>query len=528
MLRGVNVWSASGRVEVVPGGHVIPSEESLRHAREQAQATEGRFRGAEWHGFRWTPPIARPPAMEPEHLNDAPLGQSFTLGLWALELGFEYGRDAPWFGQNNVWMLPKRWRMANAFEAKFKAGGFGQNLPPICRTSRHGNLIVFAGVRRALESVKIPGLDEAIQHALCRDSAIWNVGPGDPPWPPAKAGWMNPSSEGPHLTGVLGMAGGLSRAKSFLLHPFLQEMFAALGGSPNLADADVLATANSLAKRARGRPVFDLQLETERTALAALIAKAAQSVKAPKMHVALDHLRERWKAYRERYWAQRPHEVTGTEEDRREWNAREKRAIDDCLAEMRTARMLFQGYPWTCGACQHRNWTDFQALRSSLACDVCRTETDLPVGIPWYFRPNEFLIESLRSHSVLSLVWVLSALRDRTHWSFMYLGPTCFGSLQDYDNPDSEADLLAIVDGESILCEVKSAWRSLRGVHVEDFVHLAKRLRPDRAILAVMEEGKRLDGELRKAESDLEADGIKFELLTPVTYRVHDDPLLVG
>ncbi|MFU6384518.1 hypothetical protein ACM78Z_26660, partial [Pseudomonas aeruginosa] len=110
----------------------------------------------------------------------------------------------------------------------------------------------------------------------------------------------------------------------------------------------------------------------------------------------------------------------------------------------------------------------------------------------------------------------------------MYLGPTWFGSLQDYDNPDSEADLLAIVDGESILCEVKSAWRSLRGVHVEDFVRLAKRLRPDRAMLAVMEESTRLDKELSKARSDLEADGIKFELLTLATYRVHDDLFLVS
>lgn len=527
-LRGAKVWSVSGTGDVVPGGHVIPSEDSLRRACEETQAMEGRLRGAAWHGFRWKPPIARPSAMEPEHLNDAPPGQSFTLGLWALDLSFEYERDKPRFAQDNMWMLPKRWRMAAAFEAKFVTRGLGQSLPPMCRTGRHGNLAVFAGVNRALESVRVPSAYEAMQHALCRDSAIWNVGPSDPPWPSAKAGWMHPSSESPHLIGVLGMAGGLSRAKSLLLHPFLQEEFAALGGSPNLADADVLATANAIAKRARGRPVFDLLLESERTALAALVVKAAQSVKAPKMHVALDHLRERWNAYRERYWAQRPDEVAGTEEERREQNAREQRAIDDCLAEMRTARMLFQGYPWTCVACQHRNWTDFQALRSPLACDVCRTETNLPVGIPWYFRPNEFLIESLRSHSVLSLVWVLSALRDRAHWSFMYLGPTWFGSLQDYDNPDSEADLLAIVDGESILCEVKSAWRSLRGVHVEDFVRIAKRLRPDRAMLAVMEESTRLDKELNKARSDLEADGIKFELLTLATYRVHDDLFLVS
>ncbi|MBK7464651.1 MAG: hypothetical protein IPJ50_19405 [Betaproteobacteria bacterium] len=527
LLRDAKVWSASGPVEVVPGGHVIPSEDSLRHARERAQAMDGRHRGTEWHGFRWKPPVARPPVMEPEHLKDAPPGQSFTLGCWALDLSFEYERNKPRFTQDNVWMLPKRWRMAGAFEAKFATRGFGQNLPPMCRTSMHGNLVVFAGVDQALESIRVPSIDEAMQRALCCDSAIWRVDPGDPPWPSQKAQWVRPSSEDPHLTGILGMTGSLASARSLLLHPFLQEMFAALGGAPNLADADVRTTADSLAKRARGRPLFDLQLENERTALAALIVKAAQSVKAPKMHVALDYLRERWKAYRESYWAQRPDEMRrGTEEERKEWDAREQRAIDDCLAKMRFRRMLFQGYPWTCGSCRHRNWTDFQALSHSLKCDVCLTEKELPVGIPWHFRPNEFLIESLRSHSVLSLVWVLSALLDRAHSSFMYLGPTCLGYSQDYDNPDAEADLLAIVDGESILCEVKSAWRSLRTVHVEDFVGLAKRLRPDRAILAVMEEGKRLDDEIRNAEGALKADGIKFELLTPAAYRVDGDPFL--
>ncbi|RON09916.1 hypothetical protein BK659_08345 [Pseudomonas brassicacearum] len=110
----------------------------------------------------------------------------------------------------------------------------------------------------------------------------------------------------------------------------------------------------------------------------------------------------------------------------------------------------------------------------------------------------------------------------------MYLGPTCFGYSLDSRNSDVEADQLAIVDGESILCEVKSAWRSLRAAHIEDFVHLAKRLRPDRAILAVMEKGSRLDEEMRTAATALKADGIQFELLTLVSYSVEDDPYPLG
>ena len=68
---------------------------------------------------------------------------------------------------------------------------------------------------------------------------------------------------------------------------------------------------------------------------------------------------------------------------------------------------------------------------------------------------------------------------------------------EDYDKPDAEADLLAIVDGESIFCEVKSAWRSLRTVHLEDFVLIAQRRRPDLAIPAVMQDDKRFEEEIR-------------------------------
>lgn len=132
------------------------------------------------------------------------------------------------------------------------------------------------------------------------------------------------------------------------------------------------------------------------------------------------------------------------------------------------------------------------------------------------------------SYRILSLVWLLSALCDRARSSFLYLGPTCFGYSLDSRNSDVDADLLAIVNGESILCEVKSAWRSLRAAHIEDFVHLAKRLRPDGAILAVMEKGCRLDEEMRAAEADLKASGIQFELLTIANYCVEDDPYLLG
>ena len=167
----------------------------------------------------------------------------------------------------------------------------------------------------------------------------------------------------------------------------------------------------------------------------------------------------------------------------------EEASLDSSLVELRRGQMVFQGHQWTCRKCHHKNWLDLGSLGIELSCEVCRTRTQTPVDIGWLFRPNEFLIESLRDHSVLSLVWVLAALRFRVRRSLVFVGPTIFGFNDNTDRSDGEADLLALVDGEAILCEIKSSWRNLRNVHIQDFVAKAKRLRPDKGLVAVMEKG---------------------------------------
>lgn len=522
-LRKSKLWNPAS-VEVIPGGHARPSQDSLRHARESVQSSLGFGAEAGSREFRWTAPLARPPVIAPEHLQDAPPNQVFTLGEWAVDLGFEHDQDSPRMYRGNQWVLPKRWRMAGAFSSKFVTQSFSPRIKLSNRTSKRGSLTVFAGLKATLESVAVPTVAQAVRYAFCEDAAFRNLGSNEPPWPGRMAEWISPSNEAQHLVGVLGLTGGLSRASILLLHPFLQRVFADLGGTPNLADTDLNSTANALAKKVNKQPLFDIREERDRVALAALIVKAAQSIKAPRMHVGLESLRQNWNDYIEAYWLKHKNERANEDDT---WDERERNALDQALTEMRTRRMIFQGVPWKCDACQHRNWTDFQALQSTIACDVCSSQKELPVGFSWHFRPNEFLIESLRSHSVLSLVWILACLSRRARESFVYVGPTCFGFGNDYNKSDAEADLLAILDGEAVLCEIKSAWRSLRTADLANFLSLAKRLRPNRAILAVMEEGERLHDELEDMRKALNEVGIKFELLTPSQCEIDDAPYLL-
>ncbi|MFZ6758613.1 hypothetical protein ACO0K9_15525 [Undibacterium sp. Ji50W] len=514
-------------VEVVLGGHAIPSDSALRLARIAVHAFFGDANDPEGKEFHWDPPTATPPKELPVHLKDAPPNQVFTLGHWAVDLDFEHDLENSRYGKGNLWMLSKRWRLASAFRPHFDSRGFHLDLFSTTRTSRYGALAVFPSLTAVLESITVPNIDNAINHALCSDSAPRQLFQNDPVWPERKVQWMRPSNEAQYLIGVLGLTGGLTRACELLLHPFLTKLLADFGGTPNIADSDLVKTMNWLQKRATRFPLFDVSNESERGALAQLLTLTAKSMKNPKVFISLNAIKNRWKDYCEASIAERSNSIGVIEVSEDEETLEQDRTgITSILGEMRLRRMLFQGYPWKCDTCQHRNWTDFTALKAMLPCDVCSTEKELPVEIPWNFRANEFLIESLRAHSVLSLVWLLDYLRNSAKKSFLYLGPVSFGYDDVYDTSDREADLLAIVDGQTVLCEVKSAWRSLRKIDLTSFIELSLRLRPDCAILAIMEnlKDKKLDDDIENVKRQLSKESIKFELLTTDKHIVDGQP----
>ena len=139
----------------------------------------------------------------------------------------------------------------------------------------------------------------------------------------------------------------------------------------------------------------------------------------------MKNFKNSWKAYRTEYWAAHP---KPSEPDADvDWDKHEEESLDACLIELRRRQMMFQGHRWTCRKCHHRNWVDFGALSSVLSCEVCKQSTQAPVNIQWLFRPNEFLIESLRDRSMLSLIWMLSALCWRSRRSLIFVEPTRLG-----------------------------------------------------------------------------------------------------
>lgn len=525
ILRTFVPW-AEITTETVNLSSVVPAASALDLAVRTAGYSESAVGRHDWSRFTWTEDKAKPPIEIPLHLKDAPARQFFTSGYWSVDLVFEYDGLELRMGGDNQWSIPKQWRFASAFEISSK----NADARPVVldsRRNRSGNLTVAVCGDHPIETIKIPSAEEAIRTAFVRDGqyAMRLEEARKIVIPPNKVAYLQPSNEARYFAGVLGMAGSLTQAISYLLHPFLRDMFARLGGAPSLDAHKVQPTVDRLRKRAPLNPTFNIRDETERLALGTMIVKAARDLKRPTGFVSLKELKIDWARYLIEYWKGRDYSHLTAEEIKQE-EEYEANSLQSSLIGLRKRKFLFQGHRWTCPECHHRNWIDLADLSPQLRCEVCNHQKQAPVEIDWLFRPNEFLIESLGEHSTLSLVWTLETLRDRARYSFIYVGPTAFYFGRDSLNIDAEADLLAIIDGRSFICEVKSSWSTLRRSDITNFVSLAIRLRPDVAVLSIMERSTSWPSDLTRARDELEGEGIKFELLMPDANRFNDAPYL--
>jgi hypothetical protein len=169
LVLSTRPWSPLTTEAVTGLGDFLPPSDALRTAKESNRFGTGLFARPAWTRFAWTPPTARPPAIAPDHLSDAPVRQVFIEGYWGTDFVFEYDGPGPRFGDNR-WLLPRRWRLAGACRSSL-VDEPQHAVPPCARRSRDGSLAIFVSADHPVEAITVPTAYEAIQYALARDGA---------------------------------------------------------------------------------------------------------------------------------------------------------------------------------------------------------------------------------------------------------------------------------------------------------------------------------------------------------------------
>ncbi|NKB55964.1 MAG: hypothetical protein GKS00_06480 [Alphaproteobacteria bacterium] len=462
-------------------------------------------RSTEWKEFSVKDTSIRPPVARPVHIQELQGASRAGVGAWALDLDIARQNNLTRFANiQHMWRFPRRLRMHGAFRGTYD--GPANSMPRSMRSSREGLLVLFHGIGENMPTITLPDDDTAFREALAR-GRDWppasRMDQGDPP--SGAYCWSRPSDKGRYLIGTLRLFGGLQEAGTFLLHSYWKHIFNELGAAVGGARHENIK--RTLKDRLRQS---EIDSEDDWDRLTRVVANEAHRARIPLRTLTFDDLKKRHGPFME---AER--KALEEREDSDEWIAHAKESLPQSVQSLCAQSILYQGYEWRCRTCYHLNWNPIGSLKPQTMCEVCGTSQIASVDKSWDFRLNEFLLEALKEHGLLALVWALNRFERRAKETFFFLGPhDLFVEYPRGDSvlPDNEADLICVVDTKVHLCEVKS---SRRGIQISALINVAKRIRPDFVTLAVMEpDSRRLTATFSRLKEALIGTGIEAELMT--------------
>jgi hypothetical protein len=492
----------------------IPTTEELEHSdftmadsyhpRASSLWSETTFQDRD---IRITPPA-------PDHLRFAPAAlQNPYHGTWAVDLQIE--REVNYSQLHNVqqkWNLPRRLRMTAAFVKGYEIqSSFGQFMIP--RVSKGGLLTLFANSGSKFPIVRQPEDELAFRTAFLEghDWYPFRRGPREQS-PTQLCKGISRSENGRYVWGVLQMFPSLNEANGVLLHQFWREQFSKLGASSAASDARLEVVERTLVKRFRNN-VLDIRDRDELKRITKIVLQEAEHYRTFIPSLSWAELESAFRDFQDRQWRAQPAEY-GVDEA--EWRRLELSRFTDNVRELCQRDILHQGFENKCTKCLHRSWIAIDGVKREIRCEVCGTAEAAPVNRPWEFRLNEFVREALRKHGVLPIFWALSRLRNLREESFFFEGPLdiFFDQLPwEADGPDTDLDLVCVLDGRVSICEVKQSARQLR--KARDFSTTIRRLRPDVGVIAVMEpETPEIRQSFNQFAQELRDSGIEASLLT--------------
>jgi hypothetical protein len=492
----------------------LPMREDLELARREGSAL---MFSPQWREFSWTGKVAHPPETEPRHILRTTGPSSLLAGCWAADLDMEMPENLSQYSNvQHTWLFSRRLRMANAFKCRFHDTSRSY-IPLPKRINIAGLLSVFPGRGYELLSIEMPTNREAFVEALIADGMNEAVR-GDTSYPAPPLATYRPSDKGRYLRGLLGLCGGLAETASFLLHGFWNEQLEHWGATTNAREADLARIEARLRKGWRDGVEGT---EQDFARLSKVVAAEARNIQLPKNSIVFSEFDLRWGEHRAKFWATNDPPEKSPEEEA-EWEEYERGTLENALQRLAVRDVVFQGFTAHCRNCHHRTWVPVSAIAKETICAVCAHREPVPVKIDWEFRLNEFVRDALKQHGLQSVIWCLANLRGKSRSSFYFEGQSDLwfrGSDLDAKR-DAEFDLLAVADGVSYLCEVKSQKELLKPDEQRSLLDLASRIRPNVVIVAVMDAFKNKSALRAKLEPALRAMDVELEL-----WGIEDRPL---
>jgi hypothetical protein len=424
-----------------------------------------------------------------------------TGGVWAVDLCIERAEDhCPFSNMRDVWKWPRRLRLEQAIQfANYASSHVSPILPPRIRPTECGDLTVWDCVSWSRPTLHLPRDYQAF--ALAVEQWI----PGSPEQRkaietsgPRRRFETTVSDKGRDLLGVFQFFQSLPEALAFLTDDFWRTVIEHL--SPE-EPANNKKNIQILAQMIRNTVQEDGQdaVDPDRLAKRAL-ALAARSLASRDKPATFETFLT---------WAQQ-----AISQDRRD---DAKRRMTTSVTYLRDRGFLWQGYGWRCSFCQHRNWAPLDRLSPVLTCEICQKPESSPVSGGLHFRLNPFVQHAFSSTSAQGpVIWCLDELAGRAIQSFAFT-PSLDLYRPRQESPETDIDLLAAVDGQIYVVEVKTSFAGVETRVFEQLKLVAQGLKPDVVMLAVMdrETNDKKIGETSKELGDtLAASNVRFELLT--------------
>lgn len=158
-----------------------------------------------------------------------------------------------------------------------------------------------------------------------------------------------------------------------------------------------------------------------------------------------------------------------------------KRLLSD-LVEM---KIILMGINTRCVHCGMPSWHHLNEIKHKMTCQNCSEDIQIRAEEKWRYKLNSLIQLGLNYQGLIPEILVLGSLLRRMNTSFMYL-PNIELYEKDHKSPSYELDLIAIVDGQVIIGEIKQDINDFDDSDFKKLKEVAMRILPDKILLSAM------------------------------------------